>query len=116
MGATKKFYYPKRQLFLSNLCKALGHPARVSIVEMLSKNIHLNCADLNNSLKLSQATISRHCQILHQSGIIGYEVVGNNCFYHLDNQVLNQIVDFLDTINIETLSITGDVYYSQAHL
>lgn len=115
MGATKKHFYPENQLLFSNLCKALGHPARISIVELLSKNEHLNCNDLNNSIQLSQASISRHCNVLHQCGIIGYEVNGNNCFYHLDNKILDQITDFIDAINVETPSITGKVYFPVNH-
>ncbi|MDG1332148.1 MAG: metalloregulator ArsR/SmtB family transcription factor [Crocinitomicaceae bacterium] len=116
MGATKKHFYPESQLLFSNLCKALGHPARVSIVEMLSKNEHLNCSDLFERIELSQSTISRHCQILHQQGIIGYEVIGNNCFYRLDNRVLDKLTDFVDIINIEIPSITGNVYYPENRL
>jgi ArsR family transcriptional regulator len=111
MGATKKHFYPENLLNISNLCKALGHPARLTIVEMLSQNEHLNCTDFQSRIKLSQSNISDHCSILHQTGIIGYEVIGNNCFYRLDNRVLDQITDFVDTINTETPSITGNVYY-----
>ncbi len=116
MGSTKKHFYPENQLIFSDLCKALGHPARISIVEMLSKNEHLNCADLKLKIELSPSSISRHCHVLHRYGIIGYEVVGNNCFYRLDNRVLDQISDYVDSINIENPSMTGKVYYPKMHL
>jgi predicted transcriptional regulator len=115
MGSTKKHFYPESQLVLSDLCKALGHPARVSIVEMLSKNEHLNCSDLKLKIELSQSSISSHCNILHRYGIIGYEVIGNNCFYRLDSRVLDRITDFIDAVNTETPSISGKVYYPQNH-
>ena len=111
MGTTKKYFYREDQLLFSDLCKALGHPARISIVQMLSKTESLNCSDFQSSIKLSLPTISRHCKILHQNGVIGYEVIGNNCFYRLDNRILDQITDFVDTINTEVPSITGNVYY-----
>lgn len=111
MGITKKYFYQEDQLQFSDLCKALGHPARISIVQMLSKNEHLNCSDLKTKIELSLSTISRHCHILHRYGIIGYEVIGNNCYYRLDNKALDRITDYVDSINIETPSITGEVYY-----
>ena len=116
MGSTKKHFYPKDHLIFSDLCKALGHPARVSIVKMLSKNEHLNCTDFQSEIELSQSSISGHCHVLHRYGIIGYEVIGNNCFYRLDNNVLNLITDYVDSINIEYSSITEKVYYPQRHL
>jgi len=115
MGSTKKHFYKESQLIFSDLCKALGHPARISIVEMLSKNEHLNCSDLKSKIELSPSSISRHCHVLHRYGIIGYEVIGNNCFYRLDNNVLDQITEYVDAINRETPSITGNVYYPQKH-
>ena len=115
MGSTKKHFYPENQLILSDLCKALGHPARISIVEMLSKSEHLNCKDLQSQIELSQSNISRHCHVLHRYGIIGYEVIGNNCFYRLDNRVLDRISDYIDVINVEIPSISGKVYYPQSH-
>jgi DNA-binding transcriptional ArsR family regulator len=114
MGTTKKHFYLEDQLLFSDLCKALGHPARISIVQMLSKNECLSCTDFQSKIQLSPPTISRHCKILHQHGIIGYEVIGNNCVYRLDNRVLDKLTDFVDTINVKTPSITGNVYYQKS--
>ena len=111
MGATKKHFYQEEQLTFSSLFKALGHPARITIVQMLSNQRNLNCTDLQKEIKLSLPSISRHCQVLHRCGIIGYEVIDSNCFYHLDNHLLDRITDYIDTINIERPSITGQVYY-----
>ncbi|MFK7785026.1 MAG: ArsR/SmtB family transcription factor [Crocinitomicaceae bacterium] len=111
MGTTKKYFYQEEQLRFSDLCKALGHPARISIIQMLSKGRTLNCSDFQSEIQLSLPTISRHCKILFQSGVIGYEVLGNNCFYRLDNRVLDQIIEFFDSINTDSPSLTGQVYY-----
>lgn len=116
MGTTKKHFYSEDQLLFSNLCKALGHPARISIVEILSKNEHANCTDFQSEIELSQSSISDHCQILHRYGIIGYEVIGNNCFYRLDNRILDKIVAFVDSVNTEVPSLTGKVYYPEKRL
>ena len=116
MGTSKKHFYPSDQLIFSNLCKALGHPARISIIDLLSKGDSLNCRDLGVKIPLSQSSISRHCHVLHQSGIVGYEVIGSNCYYRLDNGVLDQITEFIGAINTETPSLSGNVYYPQSRL
>lgn len=115
MGTTKKHGYAENQLIMSDLCKALGHPARISIIEMLSENKFSTSMNFQKQLQLSQPTISHHCQILHRYGIIGYEVIGNICFYRLDNRVLDRISDYLDVINVEVPSVTGKVYYPRAN-
>ncbi|PIE87438.1 MAG: hypothetical protein CSA03_00395 [Bacteroidetes bacterium] len=111
MGSTKKYFYTQKQLELSDMCKALGHPARISIVKILSENRQLNCDGIYSQLKLSKSTISRHCKVLHETGIIGYEVIGNNCIYHLNNNVLDRINEFIDNINICPMPLTNQVYY-----
>jgi len=111
MGSTKKYFYQEENIGLSNLCKALGHPARISIVELLSKNQDLNCTDFKNSINLAQSTISHHLNILHQNGIIGYEVINSNSYYRLHHPVLDQINEFLEKVNVEQTSITNQVYY-----
>lgn len=115
MGTTKKHFYQEDKLYFSDLCKALGHPARLSIVELLSKNDHLNCQQLRKKIDLSQSSISQHCQILYKHGLVGFEVIGSNCYYRLDNEVLTKITNYVDVINQEVPSITGKVYYPQRH-
>jgi len=46
MGATKKYFYSPDQLKLADLYKALGQPARVSLVQQMLKQPHSNCKDL----------------------------------------------------------------------
>lgn len=111
MGISKKHCYPKNQIQLSDLCRALGHPARISIVEILSEVPSLNCKDLGSRIKLSQSSISRHCQVLHKEGIIGYEVVGSHCFYKLDNDILDKVIDRLNDLNKDLPSYSENIYF-----
>ena len=80
MGATKMHFYTEHQIEMAKLCKALGHPARIAIVEKLIDDDNLNCTDLRYFIPLAQATISRHLKELFNSSIIGYKVLGNNSF------------------------------------
>lgn len=111
MGTTKKYSYQSNQLQFADLCKALGHPARVAIVQLLSQNNHLNCNEIQSKLSLSQSTISWHCSLLQKFGIVGYEQVGNNCYFRLNTRVIDILTDHIDAINTNPITLTDSVYY-----
>ena len=74
----------------SRLCKALGHPARVQIVEYLNKIEQCICGDLVGLLPLAQSTVSQHLKILKDSGLVNGEVEGPRTCYCLDRNMLAQ--------------------------
>lgn len=111
MGATKKHFYKSNQLQFANLCKALGHPARIAIIQLLSENQHLNCNEIQSEITLAQPTISWHCRVLHECGILGYEVIGNNCYFRLNPEVMDRLSDYIHSVNKLPLTITDQVYY-----
>ncbi len=59
---------------LARLAKALGHPARVAIVRMLSEGGECVCGDIVSRLPLAQATVSQHLKVLKQAGLIEGEI------------------------------------------
>lgn len=54
---------------LARLARALGHPARVAIVRMLTEGACV-CGDIVDRLPLAQATVSQHLKVLKEAGII----------------------------------------------
>ena len=46
------------------MCKALGHPARVMIINYLKKIDRCFCGDIVELLPLAQSTVSEHLRIL----------------------------------------------------
>ena len=95
MGITKSEHFTDNQNELANLLKALGHPARVAIVEYLIQHKQCICGDIVNELPLSQATISQHLRELKQVGIIQGNIEGNSICYCLNPQVFEQITQFM---------------------
>ncbi len=59
---------------LARLAKALGHPARVAIVRMLTDGGECVCGDIVSRLPLAQATVSQHLKVLKQAGLIEGEI------------------------------------------
>lgn len=89
--------YAKTQVFeadqqlLALFAKALGHPARIAIVELLAEKGVCISGDISSELPLSRTTVSQHLQELKQLGIIKGEVDGLNVCYCLDYDVMNGI-------------------------
>lgn len=84
MGATKTDHFTERQNNLAVIAKALGHPARIAIVDYLLKVNACICGDLVAELPLAQATVSQHLKELKAAGLIKGEVEGNSVCYCLD--------------------------------
>jgi ArsR family transcriptional regulator, arsenate/arsenite/antimonite-responsive transcriptional repressor len=55
---------------LAKLAKAIGHPARVRIVRMLSRKEARVCSQIVDELPLAQSTVSEHLRILKESGLV----------------------------------------------
>jgi len=98
MGITKSEHFTDHQNELANLLKALGHPARVAIVEYLIQHKQCICGDIVNELPLSQATISQHLRELKQVGVIQGNIEGNSICYCLNPQVFEQITNFMGIV------------------
>lgn len=69
----------------SKIFKALGHPARLAVVERLAEGECCVCELLEGSefSKLSGATVSQHLLVLKTAGIIADERRGKQIFYQL---------------------------------
>jgi DNA-binding transcriptional ArsR family regulator len=90
MGLTKTEIFSEKQNRLAQLMKALGHPARIAIIQHLIKSQACICGDLVEELGLAQATISQHLKELKNVGIIKGTVEGTSVCYCIDSKVWNQ--------------------------
>jgi ArsR family transcriptional regulator len=55
---------------LAKLAKAIGHPARVRILRMLSRKEARVCSQIVDELPLAQSTVSEHLRILREAGLV----------------------------------------------
>ncbi len=103
MGATKTEHYSEKQNQISTLAKALGHPARIAILDFLLKVDTCICGDIVNELPLAQPTISQHLKELKNAGLIKGNIEGNAICYCIDETALEILQDYFKTIstNIE---------------
>ncbi|MFY0652834.1 MAG: winged helix-turn-helix transcriptional regulator [Cyclobacteriaceae bacterium] len=98
MGSAKLDAFTKEENELAHYAKALGHPARIAILQYLTKQESCICGDLVNVLPLSQATVSQHLKELKNCGIIRGEIEGVKTCYCIDPQVWKKVQDLFDGI------------------
>jgi ArsR family transcriptional regulator len=75
---------------LATFCKALGHPARVKILQILIDRGTCICGEIVEVMPLSQSTVSEHLRILKQAGLVKGEIDGPRVCYCVDPQILQQ--------------------------
>ncbi|WP_413998356.1 ArsR/SmtB family transcription factor [Flavobacterium sp. W1B] len=88
MGATKTEHFTDRQNQIATIAKALGHPARIAIIEYLMKVNECICGDIVNELPLAQPTVSQHLKELKNAGIIKGSIEGNTICYCIDEKTI----------------------------
>lgn len=99
MGVTKTESYTSQTLALAQLFKALGHPARVAILQFLAQQKTCICGDIVSELPLAQASISRHLSELKEAGFIKGTISGTSICYCIDAEKLPLITQFINQIN-----------------
>lgn len=90
MGLSKKSSFGVRENRIADLAKALGHPARIAILEFLAKQNACMCGDIVEELPLSQATVSQHLAELKRIGIVKGEIEGPRVCYCIDLKAWNE--------------------------
>lgn len=70
----EKKEYTSRQEKLARFAKALGHPARVAIMQFLAKQETCYFGDIHDELPIAKATVSQHLKELKDAGLIQGEI------------------------------------------
>ena len=86
MGITKSIDYRKTELDIAKYAKALAHPARIAIIQLLLKKQSCICGDIVDELPISQSTVSQHLKELKEIGLIKGEIEGTSVCYCLDEK------------------------------
>ncbi len=76
---------------LAEQAKALAHPARLAILQVLAERGVCICGEIVDELPLAQASVSRHLKALKAAGLIRGEVEGPRSCYCLDTEALEAL-------------------------
>ncbi|WP_127022475.1 ArsR/SmtB family transcription factor [Flagellimonas beolgyonensis] len=97
MGLTKTHMFTDKQNELARIAKVLAHPARVAILEYISKQDACICTDLVDIIGLAQPTISQHLNEIKKIGLLNGTFEGKNLCYCIDQERWKEIQETLHT-------------------
>jgi DNA-binding transcriptional ArsR family regulator len=86
MGASKTEEFTVKDNKIAEYAKALAHPARIAILQMLIKKQSCICGDIVEELPLSQSTVSQHLKELKNAGLIKGDIEGPRTCYCINEK------------------------------
>ena len=86
MGLSKTDEFTVKDNRIATYAKALAHPARVAILQLLVKKQACICGDIVEELPLSQSTVSQHLKELKNAGLIKGEIEGASICYCINEE------------------------------
>ena len=98
MGITKVEGFSLRENKLAQYAKALAHPARIAILQLLLKKQSCICGDIVEELPLSQSTVSQHLKELKEAGLITGEIEGVKMCYCIDEKEWEKARQYLTSL------------------
>lgn len=83
---------------ISELAKALAHPARLRILRLLLASPGCIGGDIVDTVGLAQSTVSEHLRILKAARIITGEIAGPRTCYALTSDALEPLAEFIGAL------------------
>lgn len=66
--------FTEKQKRMARYAKAMGHPVRMYVLELLSKEACCYSGDLSEILPIAKSTLSQHLKELKEAGLIQGEI------------------------------------------
>lgn len=98
MGTTKSEEFTIKDNKIAKYAKALAHPARIAILQLLIKKQACICGDIVDELPLSQSTVSQHLKELKEAGLIKGDVEGVKICYCIDEKEWEAAKSYFDSL------------------
>ena len=102
MGASKTENFTDNQNEIAQIAKALGHPARIAILEFLIQINQCICNDIVKEIPLSQPTISQHLRELKNANLIKGSIEGNAICYCINEKTFDKFFNFFTKMNTQS--------------
>lgn len=96
--ATKSNYFTKEQEQTARFAKALGHPVRVAILQLLNSQTCCFHGDMAEELPIAKSTLSQHLNELKDAGLIKGDVTPPTVKYCIDRDNWNLAKKLLNEV------------------
>ncbi|MBC3756990.1 winged helix-turn-helix transcriptional regulator [Hyunsoonleella sp. SJ7] len=104
MGASKLDIYSEETNQMAMVAKVFAHPARIAILQYISKQESCICNDIVDEIGLSQPTISQHLQVINKAGLLKGNFEGKSICYCINIDRLQEFQKQLNTFFESTKS------------
>src|SRR6516225_4246227 len=81
--------------FKAGIFRALAHPTRIAIVELLRDEGEVPVSRIYERLGLEQANVSQHLAVLRGKQIVVGRKDGNQVFYTLRDPILGKVLNMM---------------------
>lgn len=82
----KREAYSQKQKKIARYAKAMGHPVRLYVLELLSKQSCCYSGDLTEILPIAKSTLSGHLKELKEAGFIQGEIQAPKIKYCINRE------------------------------
>ncbi|MDD2315116.1 MAG: metalloregulator ArsR/SmtB family transcription factor [Proteiniphilum sp.] len=95
--------FTEEQIRLSRIAKALGHPVRIAILELLANQSCCYHGDMSEIIPVAKSTLSQHLTELKEAGLIQGEFTPPTVKYCINRENWENIRELLGSF-IESIS------------
>ena len=88
--------FSEEQVKLSRIAKALGHPVRIAIMQMLANQSCCYHGDMSEVIPVAKSTLSQHLNELKDAGLIQGEFTPPTIKYCINKENWESIRDMLE--------------------
>lgn len=97
MGASKLDIYSDEINQIAAIAKVFSHPARVAILQYISRQESCICNDIVDNIKLAQPTISQHLKVINDAGLLKGNFEGKSICYCLNVERFQEFQELLNS-------------------
>jgi DNA-binding transcriptional ArsR family regulator len=92
--------------------KAIAHPMRLAIIDLLRKDNSLTVTEIYETLGLEQAVASQHLGLLRDNNILIAKRKGKHTLYSLSN---NRIINIIQLMMDSSVYVEDEMLETSAH-
>jgi len=99
-NTSKSGYFTNEQEQTARFAKALGHPVRIAILQLLNNQTCCYHGDMAEELPIAKSTLSQHLNELKDAGLIQGSITSPTVRYCINRQNWNLAISLLNGILI----------------
>jgi DNA-binding transcriptional ArsR family regulator len=80
----------------ADMLKAVAHPIRMSIIDMLNDGRRMTVTEIHERMDLEQAVASHHLSILRNRGLLRSEREGKNTYYSVEMPQVQEVINCVE--------------------